>query len=142
MRPDFADALLGINKYIETITDAMVAPSVIHGLGLFTTRARMQGDELCRLDGQEIDPARWPQILHSLEWNAITPERLLVRALRTSYGYINHSTAPNLSIDPSGRSVFALCDIAPDRELLLDYTKQPLPGAYLADARAAYLRGG
>jgi hypothetical protein len=61
MRPESADALLGINKYIETITDAVVAPSVIHGLGLFTTRIRVQGDQLCRLDGQEIDPMRWPE---------------------------------------------------------------------------------
>lgn len=142
MLPGIADTGLGAGCYLETIADAHVAPSRIHGLGLFSLRSRTRGELVCRLDGQEINPDAWPAILFTLEWNAVSEDRLLVRGVRTSYGFVNHNRAPNLQIDSAGRLVRALTDLAAGDELTLDYTKQPLPKAYLADPRAAYLAGG
>jgi SET domain-containing protein len=63
-----------------------------------------------------------------------------VRAIRTSYGFMNHSTSPNVSIDDDGVTMRACLPIAPDEELTLDYFAQPVPPEYLASAEAAALR--
>jgi hypothetical protein len=93
------------------------------------------------LDGQVIDVTRYPAVIDALEWNALGPDCLLVRPLRTSYGFMNHSTDPNVAIDADGRTMRARRPIAPGTELTLDYFAQPVPNAYLASAEAGRLRG-
>ena len=136
----FADRMLGGAPFIETIAGAELAPSSIQGRGMFATRARAAGDVLCILDGQEVDVTRHPGVIDALEWNALSPTRLLVRALRTSYGYINHSGRPNTRIDADGRTMRACRPIAPEEELTMDYFEQPVPPAYLASPEAAALK--
>ena len=133
--------LLGDEACVENIAGAEVAPSPIAGRGLFARRAWAPGDVLGVLDGQVVDAARYPAVVDALEWNALDPQRLLVRALRTSYGFMNHSPAPSVAIDPDGRVMRACRPIAPGDELTLDYFAQPVPPAYLASAEAAALRG-
>ena len=128
------------NDCIETIADARRAPSSIHGTGLFTTRARQPGELVCVLDGQRIDLEQFPEALE-LEWNALSDHVLLVRPLRTSYGYVNHSATPNLTIEPDGMRVVTLRAIANGEELTLDYFAPPIPRAFLESAEARSLRG-
>jgi hypothetical protein len=125
---------------IETIRGTEVRTSRIQGRGLFAQRAWAPGEVLTLMDGQVIDVTRYPAVIETLEWNALTPERLLVRAIRTSYGFMNHSTRPNVSIDGDGRTTRASWAIASGDELTLDYFAQPVPEAYLASAEAAALR--
>lgn len=136
----FAAALLGNASFIETIADAELAPSPTQGHGLFASCARIAGEVLCVLDGQVIDVRRHPTVIDALEWNALSPESLLVRPLRTSYGYINHSTRPNVAIDDDGRTMRACRPIAVGDEFTLDYFAQSVPEAYLASDEAAALR--
>ena len=136
----FAAALLGGEPYIETIPGAELAPSPIQGFGLFSKRAWAPGEVLCRLDGQVVDVRRHPAVLDALEWNAVSPDLLLVRPLRTSYGFINHSTRPNVAIDGNGYTMRACLPIAPGDEFTMDYFAQPVPKAYLASGEAAVLR--
>jgi hypothetical protein len=75
-----------------------------------------------------------------LEWNALSPSQLLVRPLRTSYGYINHSTGPNLEVDQRGLYLRALRVIAAGEELTMDYFAQPVPPEYLTSVEAKRLR--
>jgi hypothetical protein len=136
----FADAFLG-GAYIETVKDAALRPSPIAGKGLFTLRNRPSGEILCLLDGQVVDPRTYPQVMEDLEWNALSPTQLLVRPLRTSYGYINHSTEPNVAVDEAGRSMYVLRTISAGEELTMDYFAQPVPPSYLSSAEAMRLRG-
>jgi hypothetical protein len=108
---------------------------------LFTTRARAAGELVCVLDGQRIDLDHFPEVL-DLEWNALTHRVLLVRAMRTSYGYINHSVNPNLVIDGDGTRLVTTRAIAAGEELTLDYFAPPVPPEFLASDEAALLRSG
>lgn len=136
----FAAALLGGAPLIETIADARLAPSPVQGLGLFAKRAREATEVLCVLDGQVVDIERHPAVIDALEWNALSPQLLLVRPLRTSYGYINHSSRPNVAIDDDGRTMRTCRPVAAGEEFTMDYFAQPVPDAYLASEEAAQLR--
>ncbi len=125
-----ATRLLGGAPCLPTVPDAVVATSAIHGRGLFSTRARDAGDVLCVLDGQVVDAAAFARVVDALEWNALDPSRLLVRGIRTSYGYINHSTPPNVAIDDDGRTMRTCQAVAPGGELTMDYLAQPVPAGY------------
>jgi hypothetical protein len=135
-----ATSLLGGAPCLETIADTEVAASSIHGRGLFARRAWFNGEVLGRLDGQVVDVRRYPDVIDALEWNALSPEQLLVRAVRTSYGFMNHSQSPNVAIDTDGHTMRACRTITPGDELTLDYFAQPLPDAYLRTAEAESLR--
>ena len=136
----FAAAMLGGAPFIETIPGAELAPSPIQGFGLFAQRAWAPGEVLCRLDGQVVDARRYPAVIDALEWNALSPDLLLVRPLRTSYGFINHGTRPNVAIDKDGYAMRACLRIAPGDEFTMDYFSQPVPAEYLASDEAAVLR--
>lgn len=137
----FTEAFLGDGAFVPTVADAVVGPSRIAGRGLFTSRAHRAGELLAELDGQLVEWERFPQVLETLEWNAVTPGLLLVRPLRTSYGLINHSSDPNVVIDPDGRHMRCGRAMAPGEEFTLDYFAQPVPEAYLALQEAKVLRG-
>lgn len=134
-----ASAVLGV-EHLATIDGTESRPSPIHGHGLFATRAFGRGSTLGTLDGQEVDPNEHPAVVEGLEWNALAPDRLLVRALRTSYGLINHDADPNVEVARAGRALVARRDIAPGEELTLDYFDQAVPASYLAGPEAARLR--
>ena len=131
--------LLDGARCVETIPDTDVGPSPIHGLGLFARRSWAAGDLLCRLDGQAIDVGRHPGVSDALEWNALGLQRLLVRPLRTSHGFINHARHPSVAVDDDGYGLRACLPITPGEELTMDYFAQPIPPAYLASDEAARL---
>ncbi|HEX6244114.1 MAG TPA: SET domain-containing protein [Polyangiales bacterium] len=133
------DAIGRPADFVVTIADARLERFEGKGFGLVTTRARPQGELLCRLDGQVIDCERYPELMEALEWNALSERLLLVRAVRTSYGYINHSRSPNVAIDPDGICMRTLCPLAAGAELLIDYLAPPVPPAYLASAEGRLL---
>lgn len=137
----FAEALLDGARFVPTIEDVELRPSTIQGQGMFATRARLRGEVLVILDGQVISADDFPRIVDALEWNALAPGRLLVRPIRTSYGYINHSVTPNVEIVPDGRTMRAARNIAVDDELTMDYFAQPVPASYLHSEEARVLRG-
>jgi hypothetical protein len=123
---------------LETIADTQRGPSTIQGTGLFTLRPRRTGELLCVLDGQRIQIEHFPELL-DLEWNALTERELLVRPLRTSYGYINHSSTPNLAIEPDGVRLVATQDIEAGAELTLDYFAPPVPPEFRVSAEGKAL---
>jgi uncharacterized protein len=136
----FSEAFLEA-PFIETIGDAELRPSPIAGKGLFSLRPRADGEILCVMDGQEVDPRHHPRVMEQLEWNALSPTRLLVRPLRTSYGYINHSIEPNVMVDEAGFTLRTCRAIAVGEEFTMDYFAQPVPEAYLKSAEALRLKG-
>lgn len=125
---------------LETVADAVVAPSPVHGHGLFATRAREAGEVLCRLDGQVIEVSRYPGVVDALEWNAIDARHLLVRGVRTSYGYINHASRPNVAIDDDGCTMRTCRPVAVGEEFTMDYLAQPVPEGYRESAEGRRLR--
>ena len=126
--------------FLETIADAVLGPSAIHGQGLFSTRDRAVGEHVVALDGQVVRLDVLPEVLFALEWNALSETVLLVRPLRTSYGYINHSATPNMAIAVDGVTISTVRPIASGEEFTLDYAAQPLPPRYLDAQEGAYLR--
>jgi hypothetical protein len=117
--------------YLRTIDEVELRPAEDKGMGMFSTRARAVGELVCKLDGQVVDSDLYPELMHALEWNALSERLLLVRAVRTSYGYINHAREPNLCIDPDGVHMRVRRAIAAGEELTLDYLAPPVPRAYL-----------
>jgi len=124
---------------LQTIGDVRLGPSAIHGRGVFTTRPRAPGELLTVLDGQLVPAGGSDYVLWQLEWNAVSATLLLVRALRTTYGFINHAREANLTIDADRRTLRSSRAVGTGEELTLNYLDQPLPPAYLNDPRSAYL---
>lgn len=124
---------------IDNIPHSRIGPSPIHGNGLFAERGFARGQILGTLDGQRVRHADDPEVFDQ-EWNAVSDELLLVRALPTKYRFINHSWKPNCRIDEGDMSIRAVRDIEAGEELTLDYQARPLPPAYLALDRTAFLR--
>lgn len=138
------DALAAVHlggDHLVTMADTEVRPSEVHGRGLFATAGRAAGTLLGTLDGQVVDPDVAPDALDALEWNALSPTALLVRPLRTSYGFMNHSADPNVAVDPDGRGLRASRTIEVGDELTVDYLAQPVPPAYLSSPEVARLGG-
>ncbi|SFI93238.1 SET domain-containing protein [Phyllobacterium sp. CL33Tsu] len=126
-----AEIFLNGEALIETIPDTYVAKSGLQGQGLFTSRAWARDEVLCVLDGQLVEAKRYPVLLTEMEWNALPGEMLLVRPLRTSYGFINHSFNPSIEIGADYRTMRAIRSIAAGEELTLDYAVQPVPDGYM-----------
>jgi SET domain-containing protein len=135
-----AELFLNGEALMETIPDTYVAPSPKQGRGLHTRRPWAKNETLCILDGQVVEAHRYPVLLTEMEWNALPDERLLVRPLRTSYGFINHSFEPNVEIGPDYRTIRALRAIAAGEELTLDYAAQPVPKGYLERDDTGFMR--
>jgi len=74
-----------------------------------------------------------------MEWNALSVDILLVRALRTKYSYINHSRTPNVKILKESMTIISIVDILPNDEILLDYRDEPLNERYLNGHGKTYL---
>lgn len=134
-----------------------IRDSHIHGFGLFT-RQPYPADVFLGgpLDGQvltfeEYDPLR-VHLSHHLgrlrhffftEWNVLSGQRFLVRPLRTSYSFINHSGQPNLGLIREANDVLRLRTLRPipaQAEFTLDYRQEPLPHNYFENPQALYLR--
>ncbi len=133
---------------VDNIKNTYIAKSPIHGQGLFAEVKFAKESVLGYLDGQRMS---W-DFFDSLkklydeqgdhlygEWNAIDENTLLVRAIRTKYGFINHSRNPNVEIRHCPMRLVALKDIAIDEELTLDYRKEPLRKEYLDGHGKSYL---
>jgi len=129
--------------YIDNLRDTYVERSAVHGFGLHAGRALAAGERLGVLDGQLVDRSSFERMVSRQpfsgygrylfeEWNAISADRLLVRPLRSKYGFINHSRTPNLQITRHASSlcVDVLADVGADEELFLDYRAEPLGEEY------------
>lgn len=126
--------------HLATVPHTEVRPSEIHGRGLFATAPIAAGTLLGTLDGQVVDPTVNPAVVDALEWNALTPSALLVRPIRTSYGFMNHSDRPNVTVDADGRRLRARTGIDAGDELTIDYLAQPVPEQYLRSPEVRRLR--
>lgn len=136
---------------IDNVSPTYIDDSDIHGLGLFAAESLERGTVLGTLDGQVMSWDRYCSVRAALslppdakeylflEWNALAPDTLLVRAFRTKYSYINHARQPNVELRSRPLEVVALRDIAQGEELLLDYRKEPLNEEYLAGHGSTYL---
>lgn len=124
---------------IQTIHDVKIAKSLIHGMGLFSTRSREKGEVLTVLDGQAVEHNDDLDFLLKYEWNAVSNDVILLRTVWTSYGHINHSREPLLSYDLLNRTLIAKRDIAAGTELTLDYAEHGMPQVYLDSEHGSYL---
>lgn len=136
---------------IDNIPSGGIAPSMVHGSGLFALRPVSKGEILGVLDGQVMGWDAYDQLVTHLndtgvrfselflEWNCLTPDTLLVRPFRTKYSFINHSRIPNLALAPFPLRVVALRDIEEGEEFFLDYRKEPLRSEYLEGHGKTYL---
>lgn len=138
---------------INNIQQGYIAPSKIHGFGLFSKVNIDQNDILCLLDGQIISWDKYHEIYNNLidaikspfekyifmEWNALDEKTLLVRPFRTKYSYINHSRTPNCIILKHPLRIVAYENITKDTELTIDYRKEPLNHEYMRTHGVSYL---
>lgn len=124
------------NDVIDNIPNTIIAESAIHGQGLFSAVPIPAGAILAVLDGQLIPLAKQHIVSADIcaahcEWNAVSKDMLLVRAFRTKYSFINHSTNPNLRLEYNPLRIVVSSDLNKGDELTLDYNKEPLPEQYL-----------
>lgn len=130
---------MNIEDVIDNVRVSVIKESSVHGYGLFASDRIKAGEILGYLDGQEIPWALHQKYELANEWNALTPDRLLVRPYRTKYSFINHSRQPNLKLEKDPLRIVALTDISINEELTLDYRMEPLPEEYLRTHGQTYL---
>lgn len=147
------------NNVIKNIPKGFIKESSIHGFGLFASQKIRQGEQLAILDGQTIPYAKYLELSNYftnteainglenyffMEWNMLEDELVLSRAYRTQYSYINHSkfNANVKVVKLKNENLCALVctkEIRPTEEILIDYTKEPLPLSYLASEEKSFL---
>ena len=132
---------------MNNIVGTEIKESLIHGFGLFATKELRVNNTLCKLSGQRLSPKEYQELIDGnlentsnreamaynflMECNYATNRvDLIVRALRTKYSYINHSTEPNVFFDLDCQEVYPLRNILPGEELLIDYRNEPLPDIF------------
>jgi hypothetical protein len=100
--------------------------SRIHGTGVITTKSIRQHSVICKVavtrkitEEQPLDPSRGEMFYHC--HYAPDGETLL---LDKPFRYFNHSCQPNMFYYTVNRSMYciAMCDIAKDEELTLEYS--------------------
>ncbi len=130
---------------VDNMPGCEIRPSKVHGNGLFAVKDFASGAVLGLLDGQMVDWASFnaaedtqPYGEHGdnlfVEWNALSPEVLLIRPFRTKYSFINHSRNPNVCLLRDPLRVVATRAVAAGEELTLDYRREPLRKEYLEKA--------
>jgi hypothetical protein len=129
-----------MRQFIETICDAKLSESPIHGTGLFTTRDRHQDEILTVLDGQLVTHEGDMDLLLAYEWNAVSKDQVLLRPVWTSYGYINHADPGNLTFNLVDRALRMACDVSAGTELTLNYLEHGIPQVYFESDHGNYLR--
>ena len=138
-------------RIIDNIRNTYIDISSIHGFGLFVKKAIPAGTVLCELDGQKMDWNHYEKLRKIInlgeyqdyifmEWNALDPKTLLVRAFRTKYSYINHSKTPNVEVKYNPTRIEAVKDIGEHDELTIDYSKEPLSEEYKADKEKSFIQ--
>lgn len=128
-----------LKDVVKNLKGVKIAPSTIHGHGLFATQNLLKGDILGQLDGQLISWELHEKLKLTYEWNALCGDNLLVRPYRTFYSYINHSRDPNLVITYNPIKVLVKKNITKGEELTIDYREEPLPEEYLSTKGRGYL---
>lgn len=92
-----------------------VAPSPIHGLGLFAARALQPGQLIGVYDGPEVEQdgphVLWVENEAGGEWTGYDG--------RNEMRFMNHSGRPNAEMD--GLHCYALREIPRDAEITIDY---------------------
>lgn len=141
-----------INKnVIDNIKFTYIAESKIHGFGLFADKNLDSGIILCFLDGQVINWDHYDEIARTInlgkyqdyifmEWNALDTNTLLVRAFRTKYSYINHSSEPNVEVKYNPIRIETIREIREGDEILIDYNKETLKQSYLDNQEKNFLK--
>ena len=138
-------------RIIDNIRNTYIDISPIHGFGLFAKKPIQAGAILCELDGQKMDWDHYEKLRRTInlgeyqdyifmEWNALDPKTLLVRAFRTKYSYINHSSVPNVEIKYSPIRIEVIKDIDEHDELTIDYSREPLSEEYKADKEKSFIQ--
>ena len=128
---------------LNTIANTEIEQSNIHGFGLFAKNKIYRDQVLTLLDGQVLSMTDYKRIQNGwvdsgaellkyffMECNYIDSERILARAFRTKYSYINHSRTPNTAISYFPIKLVTIVDILPGEELTIDYRKEKLSEAY------------
>ena len=137
-------------RIVDNIRNTYIDISSIHGFGLFAKKPIQAGAILCELDGQKMDWGHYEKLRRTInlgeyqdyifmEWNALDPKTLLVRAFRTKYSYINHSKMPNVEIKYNPIRIETIKQINKNDEIVIDYNKEPLKKEYLDDKEKGFL---
>ena len=108
------------------IVETYVAPSQIHGLGLFASKFIASGTKIWELNNAvnviltEADLAELPPIARTrIQQLFYVDKNGLITLSFDGSQYINHSSDPNM--DDQGDSCFALRDIAEHEEITCNY---------------------
>ena len=132
-----------LTQILNTIENTRIGASSIHGYGLFSCRRIPAGRLLATLDGQRVPWSLYQSLGLCDEWNALSPDWLLVRPYKTMYSFINHCRQPNalLELHPSEDRLmlFARADLEAGDEITLDYRNEPLPDDYVNGHGKSYL---
>lgn len=104
-------------------TAAVVRPSTIEGLGLFSVREIAEGEEVVRLGGEVIDDAALAALTPPYSSVALDDDRHLLIDPSHPVRYGNHGCAPNLWVE-GALTVVARRPISRGEELTIDYATQ------------------
>jgi len=138
-------------RIVDNIKNTYIDISPIHGFGLFAKKPIQAGAILCELDGQKMGWAHYEKLRKTInlgeyqdyifmEWNALDPKTLLVRAFRTKYSYINHSKMPNVEIKYDPIRIEVIKNIDEHEEIVIDYSKEPLSEEYKVNKEKSFIQ--
>ncbi len=128
-----------MQDFLPTIHDVEIKASPIHGVGVFSTRDRQAGEVVAVLDGQVVPHKDDLDFLLKYEWNAVSPELVMLRPMWTTYGFINHASPSVLSFRKIDRALVTQIAVASGEELTLDYCEHGIPEIYRTSEQGQYL---
>jgi diguanylate cyclase (GGDEF)-like protein len=134
-----------LENVIDNIEHTEIKPSELHGFGLFAKYDMPKHKVLCKLTGQIMTKQSYTGLVERLtpyledlsfyflmECNHVSnPRNLMVRAFRTKWSYVNHSTEPNCEFEIDTGILYAKREIKAGEELTFDYRVEPLDSTYL-----------
>jgi len=121
--PDAAHLIKGEKRLVipaDIDNSFRVAPSPIHGRGLFSVRARRPGEALYVVRGEIVNLSFDEDYGHGANWIGTGWETWLVPERRNPMTFTNHCCEPNVIVS-NGFAVVAIEAIPASSEVLLDY---------------------
>jgi hypothetical protein len=108
-------------KQLGWSNELFAKASPIHGVGLYSGRDFLKGDEIYTINGKHVTASYDSNFSEGPNWIGLGWREWLIPAVTNPIGFTNHSCCPNAIICDQ-LLVVALCPINSGTEIVVDYS--------------------